>query len=98
MDIIDKAITKIVNSINKDRQDQLSIANAPDGQVQAWMNEQRKLGYKRSGKAGWVKIATIPMVVDQWFTKMYGADYFKDPDFFDKMYPEWKVVKNTKTI
>ena len=48
------------------------------------------------GKAGWQKVATIPIEVDQWFVKMYGEDYYKDPDFFIKRHPEWRVTKDPR--
>lgn len=38
------------------------------------------------------KIATVPVEVDAFFQKLYGVDYYKDPDFFTKAHPEWRVV------
>lgn len=38
------------------------------------------------------KVASMPIEVDNFFTKIYGVDYYKDKDFFTKHYPEWAVV------
>lgn len=42
------------------------------------------------------KIASLPEEVDVWFTHLYGADYYKDKDFFTKIAPEWSVIDRNK--
>lgn len=42
------------------------------------------------------KIASIPIEVDHFFTKVYGKDYYKDKDFFTKHHKEWLVIDWTK--
>lgn len=97
-DIVQKAIDKVVDDMNKKRKATIDWMYDDKDVVQKWMREQKKDRWNSTpqGKAGWKKIATIPMEVDKIFTKMYGADYFKDKDFFEKIAPEWKIVKNSK--
>lgn len=92
-----KALGKIVAGINRKRQLGADFATRPPEEVKKWMEDQQKERWdnRPMGKAGWKKIATIPLVVDQFFTKMYGVDYYKDKDFFEK-YPEWKLAKDTR--
>ncbi len=89
-----KAVKKVIEAINHKRQRAITEAYNPKGEIQTVLTEEKKNRWyqKPVGQAGWQKIASIPMEVDQWFTKMYGADYYKNPDFFTKMYPEWRVV------
>lgn len=87
-----KHVNKVIDAINKKREREFVEANDPNGIIQKYIQDQKKnAGYKRTGKAGWIKIASIPYVVDQWFIKNYGEDYFKDKDFFER-FPEWKVI------
>lgn len=89
-----KHVNKIIDSINKKRERELIESNDPNGVVKKYLQEQRKFaGNKRTGKAGWIKIATIPYEVDQWFIKMYGENYYKDKSFFER-FPEWKVINS----
>lgn len=92
--IEDRALKKIVNSINRKRQAQIEEAYDDEGVTQSVLLEDKKAHWDKNpaGKAGWQKIASIPMEVDRWFTKVYGADYYKDPEFFTKKHPEWRVV------
>ena len=97
MDIQQKALNKIVASINRKRQFGAEVAQHPPEEVKKWMEDQQRERWnaKPVGQAGWKKIATIPLIVDQFFTKAYGENYYKDPDFFEK-FPEWKVTKDTR--
>jgi len=89
-----KHVNKVIDTINKKRQRELIEANDPNGIIQKYIQDQKKnAGYKRTGKAGWIKIASIPYEVDQWFVKMYGPEYFKDKSFFER-FPEWKVINS----
>lgn len=97
MDIEQQAIDKLVNSINQKRDKELNAALAEESQVKRWIEDQRRNNpSKRAGEANWIKIAHVPFVVDQWFTKMYGKDYYKDKDFFTKYYREWMVADPKK--
>jgi len=94
-----KVINKVIDSVNKNKELGIKQATDPKGVIQQSLRKEQYLaGHKRTGKAHWIKIATIPIEVDEWFTKMYGPDYFKDKDFFEH-YKEWKVVKgDTRNI
>lgn len=92
-----KAVNKIVSELNNKRQKEYDWLTKSNGEIKNIMDEQRARGFKRTGKAGMVKIATIPVLIDELYTKQYGADYYKQKGFFDE-HPEWKVVKNTKEI
>lgn len=39
------------------------------------------------------KVASMPTEVDEFFTRIYGENYYKDPKFFERIAPEWKVIK-----
>lgn len=93
-----KAVKKVVEAINRKRQKQIEDAYDPQGIVQTQLTEEKRTRWYQApvGKAGWQKIATIPIEVDQWFVKMYGEDYYKDPDFFTKRHPEWRVTKDPR--
>ena len=90
----DDAISKIVDEINKKRRQELiQIYNNP----KVW-NYLRKVKEQNIFDGGskskvWKKVASLPLEVDLFFTRVYGEDYFKDPDFFEKYYPEWKVTE-----
>ena len=90
---VQKAVKKVVEAINRKRQKQIEEAYDPQGVVQAHLTEEKRSRWYQNpvGKAGWQKVATIPVEVDRWFVKMYGEDYYKDPDFFRKHAPEWMV-------
>lgn len=92
--IEDRALKKIVDSINRRRQRQIEDAYDKGGLTQVVLTEDKRCHWDKNpvGKAGWQKVASIPMEVDRWFTEVYGADYYKDPEFFTKKHPEWRVV------
>lgn len=86
-----KAAERIVRNINANNERKLAEALDPKGIIQKELLAEKAKGYKRTGEAGWVKIAHIPTVVDKWFTQMYGKDYYKEKGFFDK-HPEWRTI------
>lgn len=60
-----------------------------------YIKKARKEGIYSEGKkhgARMQKIASVPMEVDVFFSRIYGNDYFRDPDFFTRVAPEWRVV------
>lgn len=91
--VTEKAIKKIVDSINAKNEQHLKESFQKDGAVQKWVETEKAKDYKRSGKAGWVKIASIPPVVDKLYIQKYGSDYFKHKEFWDEVGKEWKVIK-----
>ncbi len=88
------AIVKIADSINQARRDELIRVYSQDSDFNKYVSQVRaeKL-FKHGNKSKSMrKIASMPRVVDEFFTKLYGSDYFKDPDFFVKTAPEWAVI------
>ena len=88
-----KIISNIADSINKKRRQELFNIYTND-EVKDWITEQQKANWnsKRTGKAGWRKIASIPEEVDIFLTKVYGNDYYKDKNFLKKMCKEWMII------
>lgn len=97
-DMVQKALDKVVSDMNKKRKATIEWMYDDKEAVQKWMNGQKKEMWnsKPKGQAGWKHIAFIPTEIDNIFTKMYGADYFKDKDFFERIAPEWKIVKDSR--
>jgi uncharacterized membrane protein YheB (UPF0754 family) len=91
--VTEKAIKKIVDSINARNEQHLQESFQEGGAVQKWVESEKAKDYKRSGKAGWVKVASMPPIVDKMYTTKYGADYFKHKEFWDEVGKEWKVIK-----
>jgi len=90
----DSAVRKLADQINAKRQKEIL-------QIYSGKNEfDEYIGYAREHKVfekgnkskSMRKIATFPVEVDQFFTKVYGSSYYKDPNFFTKHHPEWRVV------
>lgn len=93
MSIIDDALIKIADNINKKRREELfNFFTSWDNPVKQYILRLKKSGvYKKGSKSKvWKKVASMPYEVDQFFTRVYGKDYYKEKDFFDR-FPEWKV-------
>jgi len=86
-----EAIGKIADSINEQRRNELIRAfTNKDGFIDAMKElKKRPNAHRAGGKARWRLHASFPEVVDDFFTAMYGKDYYKEPDFFTKHFPEW---------
>jgi len=84
---------KIADEINFQRRQEIaSIYTSPE--IVGWVNEMKKNNWdsKRHGKAGWRRIASIPVVVDNFLTKVYGENYYKNKNFLKKMCKEWLII------
>jgi hypothetical protein len=88
-----EAIGKIADGINNKRRQELVAAYTKKDAIKDYLRSAKmartyKHGY---GKAHWRKIASMPQCVDDFFTALYGPEYYKEPDFF-KHYPEWATL------
>lgn len=93
MNILDETLAKIADEINEKRRRELfDFFYSYDNPIKNYINELRKSEiYKKGSKSKvWKMVALIPPEVDRFFSRIYGADYYKQKDFFDK-FPEWKV-------
>ena len=88
------AIVKIADSINQARRDELIQVYSQNSDFNKYIAQVKaeKLFQKGNKSKSMRKIASMPRVVDEFFTKLYGPEYFKDPDFFTKTAPEWAVI------
>jgi hypothetical protein len=95
MGLREDAIVKIADNINRKRRAELYNALAPESQVKKYLQSIRagKQFDKGSKSKVWRKIAEMPLAVDRFFTKLYGAEYYKDKYFFERYAKEWKVSK-----
>lgn len=99
VDITDETINKrnVIKKVNERLldnrlQELLSVYQDPAFLGQNY--EERKQGVNNKGSKSKVyrKIASLPIEIDHFFTRMYGADYYKDKKFF-KQFPEWLTVE-----
>lgn len=87
---------KLLNKFLDDRLSELlSVYQDPTFLQQNY--EERKLGIHDRGNKSkvWRKVASMPIEIDAFFTRIYGDDYYKDKSFFKK-FPEWLVVEESK--
>lgn len=87
-------VVKVADKINATRRKEV-LAIYRNSAVFDFIKKTRKSGIYQEGKKDGVqmrKVATIPLEVDIFFTRLYGASYYKDPDFFTKKHQEWRVV------
>lgn len=88
-------IKKLKEKLNQERRAELISAFSDSSELQKELQkvkESRK--YDKGGKSKvWRKIAHIPMIVDLYFTDVYGPDYYKDDDFFKNHFDEWLTVE-----
>lgn len=96
MNEMTEAIQKVADSINKKRREEL-IETFNDRDLLQELHRTRLSGEFDTGNKSKTmrKVASIPVEVDHFFQKIYGPDYYKDKDFFDKFAPEWKVTNKT---
>ena len=90
-----EAIGKIADDINYESRNKLLTYFNKQTVFSDYIKQAKASGiFEKSNKSKTMKkIATFPVEVDNFFTKIYGADYYKDPKFFDKVAPEWRVNK-----
>jgi len=93
---IKEAIGKVADRINHRRRTEL--LNILDGKsaLYAYAKRMRELQVFNHGNKSksMRKIASMPAEIDAFFTKLYGPDYYKERDFFDRFASEWKVVSD----
>jgi hypothetical protein len=89
---------KVIERVNNDRRKELFDALNGSELLREQLHYDRVHDtYKHGSKdKTWRKIATIPAEVDAFFCRMYGENYFKDKNFFQKYAPEWLVVDARK--
>lgn len=88
------AIRKVADSINAQRKrelfQQFTLSSHEFIEIQRLKYEGTY--NKGNTSKSMRKIASLPAIVDEFFTKTYGRDYYKDKDFFKKHYNEWALV------
>lgn len=90
---LDEKIAKIADKVNKKRRQELiSIYNNTDLFRTLKRIKDNKIFNKGNKSKTMRAIASYPVEVDMFFQKLYGDEYYKDPDFFTKHYPEWLVI------
>lgn len=92
------SLIKIADNINKKRRNDLLQIYASKNEFTDIIKQARESGkYEKGNKSKSMrKVAWVPLEVDEFFTKMYGKDYYKDKDFFKKYAPEWAVIDPLK--
>jgi hypothetical protein len=84
---IKESVIKTADRINSSRRREiLSIYSNTE-----LFKQLRRMGAQVKSDSGKRLIATLPAEVDMFFTKVYGRDYYKDPDFFTKHHSEWHL-------
>lgn len=91
-------IVRVADTINKKRREELLTVFSSSSEFQKYLNELKNSdAYRRPSKSGvWRKVASMPVIVDRFFSDLYGKDYYKDPNFFKKYAPEWMVFNPSK--
>ena len=97
-----EATGKVVDAINEQRREEFMRAMSPsNSEVRAFLEKIEKDKHhetfekgNKPGKHRMRKIASIPQIVDNFFIKLYGPEYYKEEDFFTRKHPEWRVVKD----
>lgn len=87
-------VIKVAEMINNRRRKELLRIYLNDS-IFDHIKSVRKSGVFDEGKRQGVrmrKVASLPIEVDMFFSRVYGQDYYKDPDFFTKVHSEWRVV------
>ncbi len=93
---LDNSIRNLADKINAKRQDEIRQIYSGKNSFDEYICMAREHGiFEKGNKSKSMrKIATFPVELDLFFTKVYGENYYKDPDFFQKVAPEWRVVKH----
>lgn len=89
----DDAIRKVAERVNQKRRSEiLNIYSSTDIFKQLKQLKDQETFRHGSKSKTWRKVASFPIEIDQFFTKVYGPDYYKDKNFFTRFAPEWLVV------
>lgn len=85
---------KIADRINAKRRAELFQAMDKSNPVFKHLDQLRRQRVFKDGSKDKVyrKIASMPIEVDLFFSRVYGNDYYKDKDFFTKRHAEWAVI------
>lgn len=88
------ALRKVAEKINQTRRMEIMNLIESNHPIHEYLHNIRnsEVFAKGNKSKSMRKIATVPAVVDTFFTKIYGKDYYKDPSFFTKHYQEWAVL------
>jgi hypothetical protein len=89
--------SKIADAINARRRKEVLDIYSNYAWFKPILEARKDEKFKKGGKA-MRKVATIPFEVDHFFCRVYGEDYYKDPDFFVKLHSEWSVNKTKREI
>lgn len=92
------ATTKIADAINRKRRQEIFEIYNQKTVFSEYIRQARESGQFQKGNKSksMRKVASLPMEVDQFFSKVYGKDYYKDTNFFNKHHPEWLVIDPLK--
>lgn len=93
-----EATVKIADAVNKKRRNEIFQIYNKKNFFNEYIKNARESGQFQKGNKSKTmrKVASFPLEVDQFFTKVYGRDYYKDPKFFTKHHPEWMVIDPLK--
>lgn len=91
---INATVRKLAGEVNKKRQQEIFDIYSHTNIFDEYIRQARQFGtFNKGNKSKSMrKIASFPVEVDAFFIKVYGADYYKDPHFFTRVHPEWRVV------
>lgn len=92
MSDFEEAILKVANKVNSQRRKELRDVYTNRSEFKEFLRKHKQYYEHPKGGAHWRLHASFPVVVDDFFSNMYGQDYYKDPDFFKKHYPEWLAI------
>lgn len=90
MEDLTSALAKVADSINQKRRREIFNVYS-NTELFRQINTIRTNETFKKGSKAMRKLATIPMEVDLFFTRIYGPDYYKDPEFFVSKHTEWSV-------
>lgn len=96
MSTVDDAVRKLADNVNAKRQQEIYQIYAGKNEFDEYIGKAREFGtFEKGNKSRSMrKIASFPVEVDLFFIKVYGENYYKDPNFFQKTHPEWRVVNH----
>jgi hypothetical protein len=91
---VNAAIRKVADRINAKRRRELIEIYSGNTVFKDYVQDARKYKTFVEGNKSksMRKIASMPMEVDAFFSRVYGNDYYKEKDFFTKHAPEWSVI------
>ncbi len=87
-------LIKVAEAINRKRRSELISLYTNNDHFQRYLKQIRSSGvYNKGSKSKvWRKVASMPIEIDEFFSNIYGVDYYKDKNFFKDHAPEWLVI------